>query len=287
MIDELREKIRLRTRINSACSQFNRKVSHKSWYRQVFGPLYSKRLLFIFGDQRSGTTALNRALAKDGRIKGYGEYSELSLDGDEQLRLHETSRLRRQISQNTCPIILMKPLVESQRARDLLDEFPNGIGVWIFRHYLHVANSNLSKFGMDNGKKNLEPIVNGDSQNWRADRVPEETRELINSHYSEDMNPYDAAALFWVVRNRFYFEQKLESEPRVHLMKYESFAEAPFENLSKIYGMLGFSPPANAGEEIHSGSVSKGKDIELSAPVRKICDEMWERLSEAYDHKAG
>jgi hypothetical protein len=53
----------------------------------------------------------------------------------------------------------------------------------------------LKAFGMDNGIKDLQPFVMNDLHNWRSQNSTEETRAMIREYFSEDMNPYDAAAL--------------------------------------------------------------------------------------------
>ena len=77
-------------------------------------------MIYIIGVQRSGTSALCHNLSLDSRIKSYGEFSELSINGDEKLRLHTLPMLKKQINKNVNPIILMKPLVETQNTNELL-----------------------------------------------------------------------------------------------------------------------------------------------------------------------
>jgi len=294
MIDyliEFKRILRVKSRVKNIFKHFFRFLKdilelYKSSYRNYFGRFHKKTIVFIFGVQRSGTSATFHLLRKDNHIKAYNEFSELSKDGAEELRLHELPRLKQQINNSTYPIILMKPLVESQNSKTLLEAFPNSSGIWMYRNYKDVANSNLNKFGIGNGIKNLTPLMVGDYSNWRAESVPDYIRDIVAKYFSKDMKPYDAAALFWFVRSSFYYDLRLNENKRILLMRYESFVSDPFNQLSKVYNFIGHKISKNLKEnDIHKGSVEKGQNIDLSPEIEKLCEELYHKFENEYARK--
>jgi hypothetical protein len=287
-IIKIKQRLRIRTRVIIFFKTFIEvlnliSIFFKPYYVTYFGRFYKKQILFIFGVQRSGTTALFDFLSKDIRIKAYNEFSELSKDGSEQLRLHPLHTLKKQINQNIHPIILMKPLVESQNSKRLLDAFPNSKAIWIYRHYKDVANSNLNKFGIGNGIKNLTPLMGENYNNWRADGVPDRIKKIVTKHFSKDMKPHDAAALFWFVRSSFYYDLQLNENDSLILMRYESFVSDPFNKLAQVYSFITHEIPYTLQEnDIHKRSLRKGQDIDLSPEIEKLCEGLYQKFENEY-----
>lgn len=246
-----------------------------------------KKVLFILGCQRSGTTLMSDIFDKDLNAKVYPERSPLSnQDKVDRLRLNPLPEVRRTLEASPFPLAVLKPLVESQNSCRLLDYFPGSRAIWMFRHYTDVANSNLRRFGMRNGIRNLRYIVHGPGTNWRAERLPQELRKLVTEWFSEEMNPYDAAALFWYTRNFFFFEQGLGGHPRVLTCKYDELVTSPLKTMQEIYHFIEEPfPGEHIIEEVHDSSVGKGREIPLSPEIRELCDEMWNRLEEVHANR--
>ena len=93
------------------------------------------RQVFILGCQRSGTTMLGRCFAADKRVKEYGEFG-LTDDG---IRIISLADIDEVATRQHAPIMVVKPLVESQRAVEILDYFPESFGIWMVGHYKDVA----------------------------------------------------------------------------------------------------------------------------------------------------
>lgn len=240
----------------------------------------NRRILFIVGCQRSGSSILNRVFTRDLNSKVFRESSRLSSQDPNGLRLDPVQLLRRRFLRVKAPLIVLKPMVESHNVSKLLDHFSEGRALWLYRHYKDVASSNLRAFGINNGVDDLRPIVQDEQSNWRSEKVSTETRSMILEYFSEDMNPYDAAALFWVVRNQSFFDQKLDKNSKVMMVKYERLVKSPSDMIKKIYDFLELLYPGDSMvQEVHSQSISKGKAVELSPSVEKMCDEMWNRLN--------
>lgn len=239
-----------------------------------------QQILFILGAQRSGTTLMTHILEADCDAKVYPEHSKLSsgdtLDG---LRLNPYPEVKGVIARDRYPLVVLKPLVESQNTDRLLHAFPGSKAVWMLRHFKDVAISNLDRFGLSNGIKNLRYIATDQVQNWRAESLSPEVVALVKTHFSEGMDPYDAAALFWYVRNTFYFDLALSAEPAVHLCRYADLVERPGKVMGDIYAFVGRPYP---GDHIVKGvfksSLKRGSHIQLSPEIESLCQGMWERF---------
>ena len=143
------------------------------------------------------------------------------------------------------PLIVLKPLVETQRSPELLSYFEGAKALWIYRHYKDVARSNLKKFGQDRGIRNLRPIVNREPNNWRSEFVPEHIRDIVVEHFSEDMPLHDAAAFFWYVRNSYFFEFEYDKNPDIMIFHYNHFVTQPATMMQNIYTFLGQEYPGD------------------------------------------
>lgn len=237
-------------------------------------------VVMIQGCQRSGTSLTYWIFERDFNARIYRESSVLSsADTAEGVRLNPLDEVTAEVERHTVPLVVMKPLVESQRALELLDSFDDGRVLWLYRHYQDVASSNLKAFGMENGINDLRPLVHNEAGNWRAENSSEETRAIVGRFFSEHMNPYDAAALFWYARNRLFFEQNLDQDPRVLLCRYEDLVTRPAETMRGVYQFIGQPYPGDqVVQDVHPQSVGKGRESRLSAEVETLCTQLLDDL---------
>jgi hypothetical protein len=272
-----------------------RKMSRRmfQYYKEIYHRLgrgaeaAAKTTVLILGCQRSGTTLMHEIFAADLHSKVYSEFSQLTAHWDgvnreQKIRLNALDTVARDLERNAAPLKVVKPIVESQHADRLLSHFSRCKVLWMFRHYEEVVASDLKKFGLGNGIENLRPIAEGQPDNWRSERVPPAVRRLVRSRFSHGMSPYDAAALFWYVRNQFVFELSLESDPRVLLVPYQQLAIDPASTMRQVYEFVGRGFPGNhIFKHVHAGSLGKGGRVELSPEVRRLCDGLLRKLGRA------
>lgn len=242
-----------------------------------------KTVVFIVGCQRSGTSMLHHLFRLDRNTVTYDEESPLSYGTLGKItRYIPLPEVKIKIEADRSPLVVAKPLVESQDLSPLLDLFPDTKAVWMFRHYADVASSNLKYFSSDTGFKDLIPILARDPENWRSRNLAEADIQAIEAVYSEAMDPHDAAALFWYARNSLYFSLGYENDPRIALCRYGDLVTNPGGIMRQAYQFIGHPYPGDRiVEDVFSGSKGKGKDVPLSDAVHAMCENMWQRLNEA------
>ena len=256
----------------------------KRIYQSVNSKKNQKGILFIVGCQRSGTSMIQNILDKDLNTRCFGEFSKLSSnDTTRGIRLNSLELVKKEFSKVRAPFIVVKPLVESQNIPELLDYFDNSRALWMFRNYKDVALSNIKHFGIHNGLKDLRPIVNNEPNNWRSEKNSKHVRETISKYFSDDMNPYDAAVLFWFARNSIFFDLELDKNQRVMMNYYDDLVLDPEKYVRGIYQQMGQVYPAiNMTAEVHSNSRKKGGDVELSPEIEQLAQELQGKLEAAY-----
>jgi len=240
----------------------------------------SKKVLFIFGCQRSGTTATIIGLKERKEIKIFNETNDeihrVSNDNN-KIRLRKHGRLNRIFDNYKEPIIVVKPLVESQNAVELLDYFDNSSALWLYRDYRGVISSMIKKWGENAGRAMINAILNPKIKNWRNEKIDPKITKLVKALIENNtLNKYDYCALFWYIRNNFYYEQALYNHCRIRLAKYTKLV-SEISYLQNHITNLNFD--LKLGNNFyHSKSVGKGRVIKLNPIVEELCSNMMGRL---------
>jgi hypothetical protein len=240
-----------------------------------------KGVAMVLGCQRSGTTLLSSIFDRDMTSRVYGELDAALTDERDgtPIRLRELAAIRERIAGDHARFVLIKPLVESQRAHELLAGIPGSRAIWLFRHHLDVARSNLAHFGDRNGIDDLRWIARARTDNWRCENLSDEVRNRIQGLFREDMDCLSAAALFWWARNSLFFSQELNNEPRVRVLRYDDLVESPAEVMRSLYCWLGFPYPGDRiTSDVFVSSIGRGRDLRLEPEVAELCEEMQARL---------
>jgi hypothetical protein len=220
--------------------------------------------------------------------KVFAEYSEISDQDLYHLRLNDFKSVEKVFKRSAAPLLVAKPIVESQNANDLLERFEDSHGVWLFRNYIDVASSNLRRFGDNAGAiNNIRPLVDAefarnDWTEWLTEHVGEDTKQVIKRFYAPDMNPADAAVLFWYVRNRLYFEQHLDQNDKITTIDYDEFVNKPRQHMQVLFNNLSLSNPIPRSmfKNVHSKSVNKGKALVISKDIEALADGLLKQLRE-------
>ena len=120
-------------RIKNALSKRARRVSKHVYQSIRWRTLDRPKVLMIVGCQRSGTTLMSRLFDADRDCRVFGEFSALSSVGKDGIRLNPLPDVAAVLSRVPAPLVVMKPLVETQRVRTLLNYFPNAKALFMYR----------------------------------------------------------------------------------------------------------------------------------------------------------
>jgi len=242
-----------------------------------------KVILLILGHQRCGTTLMQNILDRDMRSSVYGEFSRLSSqDRADGIRLNPLEAVREVLHADRANLIVLKPLVESQNALKLLDAFDNARVLWMYRDFYDSAASAIRTFGPDSGIYDLGCIMEDRPGDWRAEGLPERLRAIVAKHFSPDMPPHDAAALFWYVRNSWFFELNLDDNRRVMPCRYADLVTEPLGVLQNVYEFIGHNFPGDRLlRRIHATSIGRGADLVLRDGIQAACSDLLGRLDSA------
>lgn len=274
----------LMPRVQSALRKRLRLASKYIYQAVRWRALQRPKLLFIVGCQRSGTTLMTVLFDADRDCRVFHEFSVLSSRDKAGIRLNPLPDVAAILGRVRAPLVVTKPLVETQRIGTLLNYFPGSRALFMYRRYSDVASSDLAKFGPRNAIDNIRPIATGDAYNWRSIGASAAVRECVGRFYSESMNPNDAAALFWYARNSLYYDLNLAARPEVMLCRYEHLARDPVGVMRRIYAFAETDCPDLAHTaQVHAESVRKGKDLQLLPEVRALCDSLQARLDASYE----
>jgi len=211
-------------------------------------PADQRRVLLVFGCQRSGTTMLQQSLLdRSWRTTIIGEHDRrvVRADDAEHLRWDGIDAVSERLKSLPFELVIAKPLVESHHVCEVLAGFERARAIWMVRHYRAVARSNVGRFGTENGYRDLRILVSGGSANWRG-LVTGDVRQVVARLLSSGLSPLDAAALFWWVRNRLYLDQDLAAENRVRVLRYEHLLEDPGGCLAALCEFVALPLPITA-----------------------------------------
>jgi hypothetical protein len=236
--------------------------------------------VYVVGLQRSGTNMLMRGLNTAPEV-------EVRNENDHHLfhrfRMRSDDVLRDTVTRSRHAFVLVKPLCDSQRIDELLDlsGMAPGRAVWVFRDVDDRARSEVSKFA-DSNLLALRRIADGTSgTDWQAQRLSEPLRELVSSFDCQHMTRDSAAALFWYVRNRLYFDLGLDRREDVLLASYDELVADPEGSMRRLCEFISFPYRTELIEHVERRTSHDRRPLAIDPEVRSLCDAMSLRLERA------
>jgi len=176
-------------------------------------------------------------------------------------------------------VVAAKPLVESDRAIELMDAADPVKAIWMLRDYRGVAQSSLRRFGDENPYRDLRPFCTADRSDWRCRGASEETCETVVGLMNRGLTPLDAAALFWWARNQLYFDQQLWRDERVRVIRYERACNSPGEVVEALSEFVGVALPSpSIVSRVRPHPDDPGAN-ELHPDVEMLCRNMWDSFA--------
>jgi hypothetical protein len=265
-------------------AQRHAKRSSKHLWQRLNLPHSEKTPFFVVGSQRSGTTMLMKVLEKSPYTRVYQEHSRRAFQTN--WRLMPPTVIKSLVDESHAPVVVFKPLCDAHLTDQLLKQHPTSKAVWIFRDYCDVANSAVTKWNT-HLKDVMRRITEGDWQTlgWRGERLCEEMISLVKQVYTPEMTPQEAAAMQWYLRNQFYFQLGLDSNPRVLLMRYENLVLDPKLEMRRLMHFVDAPYDHSIVDDVSDRSIGKGIDVALSPEVDYVCSELLIRLNQTHDSK--
>lgn len=196
--------------------------------------------------------------------------------------MREDARLKELYDASRAPYFVFKALLESHRITDFLNMFPGSKSIWIYRNVEDMINSHMRNW--PGHRESIDEIVKDASAGgYRAQRMTPETHALIKSLYQPNQSEEDCAALFWILRNRLFFDQSLDTNPDSLLFCYEKFVQNPELHIRHLCTHTGIPYSPKIHSHIHARSISKNKPPVISAPIAAACDALYAQF-EAVEH---
>lgn len=235
--------------------------------------------VFVVGLQRSGTNMLVHGLERSPAVEVHNENDRTVF---EQFRLRPEPVVRDVLERSRHTHVLFKPLCDSHRVHELLALAPGrSRAVWTYRAVDGRTRSSLAKFGSHNSDV-LKAIVNGQADGmWQAGGLDDEALAVLHSFDVAAMAPESAAALFWWLRNRLFFTQRLHQDPRVHLSSYDALLSAPEATMRALCLAIEIDYSPGFVAHVEGGRQGRTTPLDLDPRVRALCDELGERLEHA------
>jgi hypothetical protein len=263
-----------------------RKLVRRKALNALQGGRPDTRVVFIMGAQRSGTRVPLVALESAPDILTFREGARPFFDG---VRLSQESALDRLFDACDFPVLVLKPLCESHRARQLLARFPGSRVLWIFRdHRDTIASSSLKwRSGIDA----VEQIVEGRLRpnDWRGGGLTPELLDEARRLYQPGLSLHHANAILWYLRTRLLLDLDLFNCPEALVIKYEDLTSAPAIHFDRVFRFLGQPLGPDYLTQIHRNEKRRPL-ADVPSAVADACERLYHDVDGRYQHslvKAG
>jgi hypothetical protein len=122
---------------------------------------------------------------------------------------------------------------------------------------------------------------------WLAEGASDEAVEALRQLDEARLSDFDWACLNWWLRNRSYFEQGLDADERVRLLRYEDVVTDPRSVLPPVIEWLGLAPDDTAFRFVHARSAHKPQLPVMDPEVARLCDALLQDLDSQPGFGAG
>jgi len=237
------------------------------------------RLVFVVGAQRSGTRLPLEILDESPEISTFSEGTDPYF---ERVLLRPLEQIEDQVRRSPASVIALKPICETHRTNELLERFPRSKAIWIFRHFEDTVNSATVKW--TSGRAAVRRLATREFKpsDWRAGGLTDEKLRLVARLYHEGMSEHEANAVLWYLRNDLFFALDAAQRDDVLLVRYEDLLKEPRAHAARIFDFIGVPVPAGAFGAIRGGERPRRPFPAISADVRRLCEDLHQRLIEHY-----
>lgn len=254
-----------------------------------------KTPVFLVGTQRSGTTMLTDILNKVPLCRAYHEGDDRVM---QDMRLREREVIADVLLKECRPLQVFKPINDSQYTTDFLTTYDNARAVWIYREYNDVVNSALDMWTawqrqiilwIRDHYDDKETPTEAPDKTFAIyrERMTAETADALRRCAGDDITDNEGAALLWYIRNQLYFDQKLENNSSVLLVKYEDMVTEPGRYIKRVFDFIGCAFKESYVQDVRTTSIAKAQPSALRQSIRDLCDGLQQQLDESYKNQLG
>jgi hypothetical protein len=167
--------------------------------------------------------------------------------------------------------VVFKALCELQELKKMFDDFAPAKGIWIIRNFEDVVNSHIAKWtGMPSEIAKI--VKDRNAAGWRGRGMSDATHALVKKLYYPELSIASASALFWYFRNVLFFEQALDRDPRVLLIRYETMVTEPTRQFAALFDFLGLRYTSRVASAVFASSIRKSAPPEIAPRIREVCE---------------
>ncbi len=232
-------------------------------------------LLLVAGVQRSGTNMVMDVLERSLETEVFHERDPRAFDNYEMRPLGVIAGLR---ERSRARVVVVKALCELDHLTFLMDRLAPARAVWVVREWRDSVRSQLRSFPRHPGwiRRTLEDPAEGGwiGRGLVGGGLLERARRLA----PRDMDDVTAAALFWWFRNMLLFEQGLDRDPRVQVLRYEDLVREPERAFAALFRHAGLRFEPSWASDVSPRSVGRGAGLEAAPAVARACDALLERI---------
>jgi hypothetical protein len=236
--------------------------------------------LFIVGVQRSGTNMLTHGLEMAPDVRVYNEGNSRAFT---RFRLKSASEIEHLIACQRSRVVVFKPLCDSHRIVEILGDIraarqPKGL--WVWRNVTGRVRSAVSKFPTSNLRVLRNWSAGVDTGHWQVQRLSADSRAFIESIDPSTMSVTTAAALFWYVRNRLFFELGVHKRSDVMAVSYDLFLRSPAEWMQIItdFARIPYRPDLVAHVKTSLAARHRDDELVIDPRVMERCMDLTDRL---------
>lgn len=270
--------------VDAAVSRLSKtcRIATKTGYH-YFRPtsVDNRNIIFVAGQQRSGTNMIMDVLDRHWSTDVYHETDRRAFNN---YAMRDIAVIKELYQQSKAEHFIIKALCELQHLRDLLNAFPRSKAIWTIRHHHDVSNSMKRQFSTTAKALKLmrkDPALGG----WRGEKMSTATYALLDKMIDHPISECSAAAFQWYMRNILYFEQELDSDDRVKLVRYEDLVTQPTSIFLDLMSFLAIDFRQSAVHNIFATSIGKAEQPAIDPAIDRLCNKLYGRFSSILQSK--
>jgi hypothetical protein len=253
--------------------------------------------VFIVGCQRSGTTICQNIFLESRQVQVFKESNKQAMTDDYRLRPDE--EIRSLITQSRHRVLLFKPLNDSQLADRVLERFEHARLIWIYRGFADTVNSAVAKWSstqkdmmqsigdalletgsLQGALDRFDRLDDKPNCGIYAERMAVETVAKLIEWTRVAMTDHTGAAILWYIRNRIFFDLRLDRDPRAMLVRYEDLVRSPEAQIERMCRFMEMKYSSRLTKKVLGSSINEASVPDLPATVLYACEGLTRQLDD-------